>query len=317
VITDEEAASLLSEANPIPSPDGYELDDIGPAEYGTLLEQTRIPEAQTLVDQSTDSAGVHIKKGKQHLAWVAAAVVVLMAGLAIGVLRQDSDGSIVAIDSGPTTTAESAPSTTVPATTAPASALSGIPVWLGFGDGQWAPPRASVPFAFTATGNWNSAHVWNTPDRFAICVPADDSPQNNRCTNGSVSVLRLDQGNVEATKEFLSTFEGAELSGEEPVTIGGADGLRFRFTHDISGTPGGQFQGDLGVPSAVDFGNEQIPIGVGPLGTGIVSIVDVSGDTMTIVYQGEDASRGAIEDGFNTNMQEGQQIIDSIIWAGN
>ena len=147
-----------------------------------------------------------------------------------------------------------------------------------------------------------------------MCAPLKDLPRNSNCINASVSVLRLDRGNIEATKEFLSSLEGAELREEVPVTIGGADGIRFRFTHDISPIIG-QFQGDLGVPAAVDLASEKIPIGVGPLGTGLVSIVDVAGETMTIVYQGHDASKGAVQDGFNTNMQEGLQIIDSIIWA--
>lgn len=320
MITEEEAAYLLSEANPVPSLEGYELDDVGPAEFLSLVRQRRSPAAGSLGQQSTDGADAPMDGGKLGLVRVAAVVVVLMGGLALGLRLQDSDGSTVAVGPEPSTTVGSAPSTTapstsVPATTAPASALGGIPVWFGGGDGQWVPARASVAFAFTAVGNWNSKHVWNTPDRFTICVPADGSLRNSRCIDGSVTVIRLDQGDIEATKEFLSSFEGAELRGEEPVTIGGADGIRFRFTHEISPTPGGQFQGDLGVPSAVDSGNEKIPIGVGPLGTGLVSIVDVAGETMVIVFQGEDASRGASENGFNTNMGEGLQIIDSIIWA--
>ncbi|NNC79102.1 MAG: hypothetical protein HKN94_03020 [Acidimicrobiales bacterium] len=313
MISENEAALLLAEANPAPDVDAFDLDDVGPVDYRFLLEEAEASEIAH--DESAGADG-------KHLPWLAAAVVVLVVGLTTWALLRDGDGSIVTIDSGPTTTVElvtstsTAPTTTaVPATTVAASSLSGIPVWLGSGTGQWIPAQASVPFAFTAMGDWNSSQLWNTEDRFAICVPQATSRTRHNCINGSVSVVRLEQGGIEATKELLSSVDGAIVSDEEPATIGGAEGIRFLYTHAISPTPGGQFQGDLDAPIAFTDGNQQTAIGVGPLGTALVSIVDVAGETMTVVFQGEDASRGAIEDGFHTNMEEGQQIIDSIIWA--
>lgn len=303
---------MLGQANPIPNLDDYELDDLGSATLARLEAQMSASEAPATIESRFDAG---------RLALIAATIV-LLAGVAFVLLRQ-GDGSTVVTDPKPdttvaetssTTTTTTTTSTVAPPTTAAVSALDDIAVWLGAGDGQWTPAQASVPFAFTTVGGWNSANVWNTPERFTICVPQANSPARSRCIDGSVSVLLLDEGDVESTRDFLLTFDGAATTDEEPVTIGGATGIRFRFTNDIQGTPGGQVQGDIGVPPAVDYGSEQIPIGVGPRGAGIVSIVDVGGTTMTIVFQGEEAARGAPEDGFNTYMAEGLKIIDSILW---
>ncbi len=255
---------------------------------------------------------------------VAAVIILASCGGADAERPGDAAAADTATEEEPTTAQEKTTAaeeetttTTDPSTTTEsASALSGIPVWLGRGEGQFVPVKAAVPFAFTAVGGWNSAGgVFNTEDRFTICAPVADAPSASGCPWGSVSVVRLGQGDIEATKAFLAAVEGAELSNEEPVDIGGAEGIRFTYTHEVRGTPGGQAQGDIDAPVAVDSGNEKMPIGFGPLGTGIVSIVDVAGETMVVSYQAYDASRGAVDDSFNTNLEEGLQIIDSVIWA--
>ena len=155
----------------------------------------------------------------------------------------------------------------------------------------------------------------NTEDRFTICAPVDDSPSFSGCPDGAVAITRLGQGDIEATRAFLASVEGAELSEQEPVNVGGAEGIRFTYTHLVRATTGGQFQGDIEAPLAADYGSEKMPIGFGPLGKGLVAIVDVAGETMVVSYQAYDADSGAPRDGFNTNLQEALAIIDSIIWA--
>jgi hypothetical protein len=314
MIDEEEAARLLREANPIPNLDDYEPQ---------IIDRSASP---VLLDEVGMQAAGHAGKRRQRLLWAAAAVVVLLGGLAIAFLSQDRDQTTMVVDSVPTTTTKppttaKPPTTTTTAapttstTTEASSALSGIPVWPGRGDGQWVPARASVPFAFTAVGNWNSSNVANTEDRFTICAPVDDRPTLSGCPEGTVAIVRLGQGDIEATKAFLASVAGAELTDEEQVVIGGAKGIRFTYTHEVRGTPGGQFQGDIEAPLAIDFGSEKMPIGFGPLGKGLVSIVDVAGETMVVSYQAYDADSGAVTDGFNTNLDEALEIIDSIIWA--
>lgn len=135
------------------------------------------------------------------------------------------------------------------------------------------------------------------------------------CNLASAAVLFLEPDTVEETRDLLASFEGAQLGAQQPITIDGAPGIRFEFTHEVPPLVG-QAQGDLSVPSAVETtATERTPLGEGPQGRSVVSIVDVDGVIVTLTYQGVDTSRGALEDAFETYKEAGLAIIDSIVWG--
>lgn len=82
------------------------------------------------------------------------------------------------------------------------------------------------------------------------------------------------------------------------------------FSHDVGVASGGT-PPDLPSIGVTELG-DQYPLG---MGQSVVSIVDVDGTTVTLVYQGRTGgSPSDIVDGYGTFMEEGLAIIDSIVW---
>ena len=230
-----------------------------------------------------------------------------MAGLALILLNQRTEEPPAG--STPTTVTDSSP------TTAAASALEGIPVYTGLGSGQFVASLSVAPYAFTLPEGWNDAG--QTEDRLTLCPDAPEELVVGDCIEAIVAILRLNLGSVEQTRDYLAGLDGAQITDVEVVAVGGAEGIRFGYTNEIAAKFGGQVQPDLDVPLAgVGEDNSQSPIGHGRTGRSIVTIVDVAGETMTLVYQGQDPSRtGGSRDAFSDNREEGLAIIDSIVWG--
>lgn len=306
MITEDQGLLMLRRANPVPE---TEID----AEVSDVRLHQAIEQRGSEVTQLSTQEEETPKRNRTSLAWLAAAAVVVLIGAVIILFSQGVEEPPPATDVVPTTVAP--PTTTaLPSTTVAESALADIPVWLGRGDGQFTPPKSKIPYAFTNAEGWNSFSVTTSEERFSVCPGVPGSNSFSKCHLASVSIHFLDYETIEETRDFLATFDGAELGEEQQIEIDGASGIRFEFTHEIAPLVG-QVQGALEVPEAVGQGNDSTPLGQGPLGRSIVSIVDVDGVVVTLVFQGFDVSRGAAEDGFSTYKDDGLGIIDSIIWG--
>lgn len=302
VISEDQGMLMLRRANPVPETE-TEAVVVDARLHLHQADEQRSSEVTQLTTQEKETP----KRNRTSMAWLAAAVLVVVVGAAIMFLNQGGEEAPPAADVVPTTAA-------LPSTTVIESALADIPVWLRSGNGQWQPAMAAVPFAFTNEDDWNSRDLALTEERFTICPPSPDGGFA-MCNLASVAVLFLEPETVDETRDLLASFEGAELGEEQPVTIDGAPGIRFEFTHDVPPLIG-QGQGELSVPAAVvGTATERTPLGEGPLGRSIISIVDVDGVIVTLAFQGRDVSRGAPEDSFNTYRDSGLAIIDSIIWG--
>jgi len=325
VITEEKGVMMLAGANPVPQLDLVDVD-VEAAMYLATLEQ-RSSEVTNLDTKQAEPTSPKRPLGP----WLIAAAAAVILGVAIVLVTSNSETAPVAttptptsvVDAAPTTISgqtetTSAPTTTLgqSSTTVIESALSDIPLWMGSGIGQWTPARSRIPFAITNGDNWNSFNLVLTDERFSLCPSPPGGGQFPLCNLASVAVLFLGFETVDETREFLASFEEAELVDEKPISIGGATGIRFEFAHEVPPLVG-QAQGDLNVPVAVTDGFGHTPIGQGPLGRSIVSIVDVDGVIVTLAFQGIDVSKGGAEDAFSTYKEAGLGIIDSIIWGSS
>lgn len=299
--TQDQVWAALIESNPVPDVDVFGRENMDDATHLATLQKGS-SEMTQLSTKEEETA-----QRSRSMAWLAAAVLVVLVGVAVVLLNQGDEEAPTATDPPPTTLAQSS-------TTVIESALSDIPVWLGRGNGQWTPAKSRIPYAFTNAEGWNSFHQSATEERFSLCPGIPEDATVSACNLAAVSVHFLDYETVDETREFLASFEGAELVDEQPIAIDSAPGIRFEFTHDVPPLIG-QVQGGLEVPAAVDMGNDISPLGHGPFGRSIVSIVDVDGVIVTLVFQGSDVSRGAPDNGFATYKEDGLGIIDSIIWG--
>lgn len=301
VITEDQGLLMLRDANPVP-----ELQK-DPVSVDAALHLIAQDQGSSEVTQLSTKDKDAPKRDRNRMGWLVAAAVALVVGVTVIVLNQGTEEPPPATSPVPTTIVQ-------PSTTVVESALADIPVWLRSGNGQWQPAMAAVPFAFTNADGWNSLEVALSDELFTIC-PASPDGSFSMCNLASVAVLFLEPENVDKTRDFLASFEGAELGEEQSITIDGAEGIRFDFTHDVPPLVG-QGQGELSIPAAVvGTGTERTPLGEGPLGRSIISIVEVDGVVVTLSFQGVDSGLGAPQDGFDTYRDEGLAIIDSIIWG--
>lgn len=312
---ENEVMALFEEGNPVPDLDALESATVDAAVYLVTLEQ-RSSEVTQLSTQEPET-----KKPKRTamMRWLAAAVFVAVVGVALVIASQGTEKAPPATDVVTTTLAQPTTTLAEPTTTVAESALADIPVWLRSGNGQWVPAQSAIPFAFTNADGWNSLGTALTEERFTIC-PSTEDGAFQFCNLASVAVLFLEPETIEETRDLLASFERAELGEEQPITIDGAPGIRFEFTHDVASISE-QVQGEIAVPAAyvsnlgASAGDRVTPLGEGPLGRSVIFIVDVDGVVVTLSYQGVDTARGAAEDGFDTYQESGLAIIDSIIWG--
>lgn len=307
--TQDQVWSALVDSNPVPDVDVFGRQSVDEATHLATLQQGSSEVTQLSTKQQETQ-----KRNRAGIAWLAAAAVVALVGAAIIFLNQGNEEQPPATQPVPTTLAQ--PSTTVPqpTTTVVESALADVPIWTGTGRGQWTPAKSTIPFAFTNADDWNSLNLSLTEERFTIC-PSPDEGRFSMCHLASVAVLFLEQETIEETRDFLAAFDGAELGEEEAINIDDASGIRFEFAHEVPPLIG-QAQGELDVPAAADSGGSEVtPLGEGPQGRSVISIVDVDGVIVTLAFQGRDTSRGAPEEGFETYEEAGLAIIDSIIWG--
>ncbi len=307
MITEERMMTLLARANPEQDED-FGLDSTAAAYLATLGERnTQMTQLKARYPQSDG-------RGPQRTpSLVAAMALVVIVG--VGILLINTPDEQVAV-STPSTTEAVLPTTEAPplSTTIEDSRLGDVPTWLQQPNpGTYQPMLFDFPFAFTlAESGWETGVDSDTI--FALCGPDVDGPVGARsaCFRASaVAVFLLDRGSVEETQNYVTAVSGAEVSNEESVSIDGASGVRFEFTHALN--PTSNLEGGGGNP----FGgypfwiheSQEIPLGAD---RSIVSIVEVDGTVVTLVYQGR-----AITDptAFEANLEEGMAIVDSITWG--
>lgn len=289
--------ALLEEGNPATDVGDAEwLEITAPAYLATLstrseeMTQLKTPERQRSSSKTTT------------MQWLAAAIAILVIGTTIVILSIGDDESPAA-----TTLGERSPTTMPTPSTVVDPLLEGVPTWTGQGvPGTYQPLFFEVPFVFTMpTTDWVTGT--QEPQQWAVCSP---NPGSNCFERSAVAVFVLDRGDIEQTQAFLSTFPGAEITGVEETDIGGAEGVRFEFTHDLEASSG------IGVPDfgevpSFTFNVHEVPLGAG---RSIVNIVDVGGTVVTVVYQGRTVSLGDPTP-FDEELDDGLAIIESIVWA--
>ena len=251
--------------------------------------------------------------GRRWTPWLVAALLALSLGTTALLVFRDSGSEPDVAQPDQTTTPTSVDTSVLTPTTTIApieSPLADIPVWFGQVEaGTYQPSRFSVPFAFTlAEAGWEPGTDLDT--KFDICGPDVEGPLGARsaCFRASaVAVFLLDPDTVEDTQALLGTFPGADIGPSEPVSIDGAEGIRFSFTHDL--IPHSNLQGGFGGIPFWQHEEQELPLGGDE---SVVTIVDVDGTVVTIVYQGRTVTDPAP---FDAHRDEGLAIVDSIIWG--
>ena len=307
MITEERMMTLLARANPEPD-ENFGLDSTAAAYLATLHERSSEVTQLKSREQQTDGGGP-----RRMPALVAAILLVVIVG--VGIVLTNTPDEEVATSVPPTTETMSSTTEAPPvSTTVVESRLPDVPTWLQQPNpGTYQPMLFDFPLAFTLSeSGWETGVDSRTT--FALCGPDVDGPIGARsaCFRASaVAVFLLDQGSVEETQRYVTAVSGAEVTNRESVSIDGASGVRFEFTHSLN--PTSNLEGGGGNP----FGgypywvheSQEIPLGAD---RSIVSIVDVDGTVVTLVYQGRTISDPTE---FEANLDEGMAIVDSIIWG--
>ena len=289
--------ALLAEGNPATEHGEHAWSHLDAAAYLATLHER----SSEMVQLKTRNP-VTVNRGARWAPVLVGALLIVILGTALVLISQGTEDSPVV--TAPSTTAAQ-PTTT----TAVESPLADVPTWLGQEEpGTYQPSLFSFPLAFTlADGGWERGV--DRADQFAICGPDVEGPIGARSAcfrAAAVAVFVLGRGTVEETQAYLGTFPGAEVTGVEPLSIDGAEGVRFSFSHGLA--PRSSMEGGYdGYPYWVHEAQE-IPLGAD---RSIVSIVDVAGTTVTVVYQGRTTFEPTA---FDTNLDEGMAIIDSIVW---
>lgn len=299
---EDRVMELYAESNPFPSAESLGLVAEEATEYLASLDarSSEVTRLETRYEEETN-------RSRSVMPWLAAALLAVVAGVAIILMTNDSETPVATT---PTTIVESAPTTVATPTTVAESAPADVATWLELsGPGTYRPMRFGLPFVFTLTeGSWETGV--NGEAEFALCGPDVEGPVGARsaCYRASaVAVFLLGLGTVEETQSYLETFPDAEITDVEPVSIDGAAGVRFSFAHSLQ--PHSAREGGYGGYPYWAHEAQEIPLGADQ---SIVSIVDVGGTVVTVVYQGRAISEPTP---FETNLEEGMAIIDSIVWG--
>jgi hypothetical protein len=299
VTLEERVLKLYAETNPVPSVEGLGLAADEATEYLATFE-TRSSE----VTQLKKRTGEQETTGRSLMPWLVAALLVLVVGV-VALVTNEKDSDPIATT--PTAIAE----------TAANDPLADFEVYPLRGSGTFTAPQSTVPFALTVPDGWIGSPVDGTPARLTLCIPHPDQDFEACHVQGGlaeVGILRLDLGTIDDTREYLTSLDGAVIGSVEEVNVGGAEGIRFEYQNDVPDWP--SIVTEPPFPVVATTGCCQIGIGYGIYGKSVVTLVDVAGTTMTLVYQGGSTDRGhPYLNGFEDHFDEGMAIIDSIFWG--
>lgn len=224
--TETQILVLFEEGNPIPDIDQLERLDLDAAAYLATLH-TRSSE-MTQVDERIDE-----KSHKRPPNWTllaAAAVLIIVAGVALILLSGSNEGAPVVTEPAPspTTVPEATPTTAVPQPTTTLdeaeAAWQAIPVCCA-GGGEFRATGFSPEFTFTVGEGWMRE---SSPfPRYYGIVPADDQSGD---VHSGVFLFNLENTTQD---EQMLRFENTDLfsiGSQDEVLLDGAPGTRLLIT---------------------------------------------------------------------------------------
>lgn len=294
MITEERALRLLSEANPIPDIDSLELHPLEGTRHLEDLELRR----REMTDTKTRH---HEPPGeKRTMQWLAVAVIVLVAGLALVFLTRDgaetAETTPTTVAETPTTIAETAP-TTGAVDSAEAAWLE-LPVLAGPNPlpRTYRTTAFEPAFSVEIRSGWRSAPPEGKGEITLTSSTEFDRLEGAEPANG-IYFRDFGFGSVEDTIQgFNSGFAAINLTVTPlgSTSIGGAEGQLL----EISPRSQTIFCCDEGSGVTMVFNQGK---------RYLAHVVDVNGTGVAVIVQAPD-------DDFDSFQERAQRILDSITW---
>lgn len=297
--TEEQVWSALVDSNPVPDADAFGRQTVDDAAH--LAAHSDGSSDLTQPDTSSRETNLNnLSIGR----WLAAAALIVVAGIAITLVNQGQEETPFATT--PTTSADTVP-TTVPEASPTTVERSedqweSIPVWNGgIEPDSYRSEVFFVPFSFDVPGRW-----WPRGSELQHFI--DMSSERGDIFNPStVGLTLIDWGlsDVESTSASIRSDPAVSFSDTTPVDVGGASGVTF--TASRSGTGSGDVYLIYDDPepncSRRDCG-EGVLLLAGDTSM-VFYVVDVNGSTVTIVIT--DRPGGSFT-------ELAQSVVDSITW---
>lgn len=299
MITEERAMRLLDEANPIPDIESLDLHPVGGPHHLENLDLR----SRDMTDTDTKHSEQTARK-PTTVRWLAAAVIVLVAGLAVILMNRAQNETA---ETTPATVAEVTPTTAAPPTTE-----SATPTTVDSADAAWQElpvlvgpnplPRTyrtstfEPAFSVETRAGWKSAPPETTAE-----ITLTSSTEFNRLEGvepaTGIYFRDFGFGNVEDTIQgFNSSLAGVNLTVTPlgSTSIGGAEGQLLEISPR---SPSIQCC-DEGRGATMLFHQEK---------RYLAHVVDVNGTAVAVIVQAPD-------DDFDSFQERAQRILDTIIW---
>jgi hypothetical protein len=304
VKTQDQIWIALIEANPVPDVDVFGRENKEDATHLATLQQGSSEMTQLSTKQQEETG-----KRNRSMAWLAAAALVVLAGVALLLFNQGAEEAPVATDPVPTTVAEPVPTTApeatpttqpTPTTTVDPAEAEWEAIPLGVFDlevGQQyrsSPSGFIAPFAYTVP-RYDEAEgrrlirAFDSPE---FVIFACEGSSGEEC--GEVFVLDPRVATVEEAVESTTSRPGASFTEPTPIDVAGAEGVTFDASLDEPGSA---------TLHPMSNGFDQIGILQGERVKGY--FVDVAGQPVGIFVIAPET--GPFPD-------EAQALIESIVW---
>lgn len=304
--TKEQIWTLLVEANPVPDVDVFGKEN---AEYATHL--AALDQGSSGMTQLSTKQHESRQRNERSVAWLAAAALVAVVGLAIFLINQGAVQDPVATNPVPTTVAEPTPTnapdaapTTQPSPTTTVDVVEAeweaIPIGsfeLEMGEQYRSSPSGFiVPFAFQVPAYDDTAgrRFIRPFDSAEFVYFACEQPPGVEC--GEIFVFDPRVSTLEEAVDAVTSMSGPTFTEPTATEIAGAPGVEFEASFEEPGSA---------TLHAFSNGFDQIGIIEGERVRAY--FVDVAGQPVGILVIAPET--GPFSD-------EGQILIDSIIWKG-
>lgn len=292
---------LIREGNPIPDPERLTVDQSDNAVYLAAL-QRRNSEMMPLEEEPGE-------KGRRPTpTWVAAAVAIIVLGVALLLMSQGGEETPLATEPTPTTAVDTTP-TTVPASTTtidPAEAAwqaITVPVFGMEGGGRFRAGSFFVPFSYEVPDGWTR----DMEDPTVLALHCGPSPDPDLACIGGIIFFDPEAETVDEALESLRSWPGPTFGEPVPVQIGGASGFTFEVTSEVD-------------TSVFDSSVGARRIDIGGLGSMRGYVLDVAGTIVAIYVDGTigDISEPDEADYYARLAERifvvAQPVLDSIVW---
>lgn len=299
MITEERAMRLLDEANPIPDIESLDLHPVGGPHYLESLDLR----SRDMTDRETKHSE-QIAPKPTIVRWLAAAVIVLVAGLAFILMNRAQNETA---ETTPTTLAEVTPTTGAPPTTERATSTtvdSAEAAWLELPVlmGPRPLPRTyrtstfEPAFSVEIRAGWKSAPP-ETTGGITLTRSTEFDRLNDEEPSNGIYFRDFGFGSVEDTIQgFNSGFAAVNLTVTPlgSTSIGGAEGQLLEIS------PRSQ-----SIQCCEEGSSATMLFHQGK--RYLAHVVDVNGTGVAVIVQ-------APTDDFDSFQQTAQPILDSIVW---